>query len=280
MIGRFSILLLMILGLFATEAVVAEWRTHGGAENYRAIILSIETVAYAALLLTAALTVAETRGAKVATGLLAVLTIAAAIGSIFWDSPVAQLLQSGLTTVFLGLIVALIVRHLFRCRSVDLDTLASSICVYLVIALFFVAVNSVIVQFDPAAFVFPDSDSEGTEQLEIGSMQSVHGLYYSLVTLTTLGYGDITPTSATARLAAAIEAVIGQIFLTVLVARLVGLHLSITLMKTDEEDLLDQDDIADEAEAAAEDAADEADRAEGAADDAKESADEAKQAAT
>ena len=50
-------------------------------------------------------------------------------------------------------------------------------------------------------------------------------IYYSFVTLTTLGYGDITPLSAFARTFAWMEAVVGQLFLAVLVARMVGLRL-------------------------------------------------------
>lgn len=49
--------------------------------------------------------------------------------------------------------------------------------------------------------------------------------YFSFVTLTTLGYGDIQPLSPPARTACWLEAVVGQIFLTVLIARFVGLNL-------------------------------------------------------
>jgi len=49
--------------------------------------------------------------------------------------------------------------------------------------------------------------------------------YFSFMTLTTVGYGDVLPRSSTARTMAALEAVMGQIYLTVLVARLVGLHI-------------------------------------------------------
>ncbi len=51
-------------------------------------------------------------------------------------------------------------------------------------------------------------------------------IYYSFVTMTTLGYGDITPVSRMAKNLALLEAVWGQTYLAVLVARLVGLHLS------------------------------------------------------
>ena len=51
-------------------------------------------------------------------------------------------------------------------------------------------------------------------------------IYFSFVTITTLGYGDITPVSRMAKNLAVLEAVWGQTYLAVLVARLVGLHLS------------------------------------------------------
>ena len=50
--------------------------------------------------------------------------------------------------------------------------------------------------------------------------------YFSLITITTVGYGDITPQSELARSLANLEAIIGQVYLTVLVARLVGSHIS------------------------------------------------------
>jgi voltage-gated potassium channel Kch len=51
-----------------------------------------------------------------------------------------------------------------------------------------------------------------------------HLTYFSFVTLTTLGYGDITPASDLARLLAMMEAMLGQLFLVIIVARLVGIH--------------------------------------------------------
>ena len=50
--------------------------------------------------------------------------------------------------------------------------------------------------------------------------------YFSLITLSTVGYGDITPLSLQARLAAAAEGITGQFYLAILVARLVGMQMS------------------------------------------------------
>ena len=48
--------------------------------------------------------------------------------------------------------------------------------------------------------------------------------YFSFTTLTTLGYGDLTPLTLATRVLSCAEAIIGQLFLTILIARLVGLH--------------------------------------------------------
>jgi hypothetical protein len=56
--------------------------------------------------------------------------------------------------------------------------------------------------------------------------QRIAFTYYSFVTLTTLGYGDINPLSPQAGTLAILEAIIGQLYLAVLIARLVGMHIS------------------------------------------------------
>jgi voltage-gated potassium channel Kch len=60
---------------------------------------------------------------------------------------------------------------------------------------------------------------------------STHFTYYSFVTLTTLGYGDITPLTPTAKAFSFVEAVFGQIYIAVLIARLVGLHIAHSMKK-------------------------------------------------
>jgi len=55
--------------------------------------------------------------------------------------------------------------------------------------------------------------------------------FFSFVTLTTLGYGDITPVSGPARSLAMVEAIVGQMYIAVLIARLVGTHISQSMMK-------------------------------------------------
>ena len=70
--------------------------------------------------------------------------------------------------------------------------------------------------------------------MRFGGERSSMAIYYSLVTLTTLGYGDIIPTSSPARMIAVGESFVGQIYLVVLVAQLVGMHVSQRFSEGDE----------------------------------------------
>jgi hypothetical protein len=62
----------------------------------------------------------------------------------------------------------------------------------------------------------------------IGEQQTdpSHFIYYSFVTMSTLGYGDITPISSPARSLSVLTAVVGQFYIAVLIARLVGMHIA------------------------------------------------------
>ncbi len=110
----------------------------------------------------------------------------------------------------------LLVDILSKSRRVDAPLINGAISVYLLLGVAFEFVYGLILAVDPTAF-------RGLVEsgAEIGQF-----FYFSFVTLTTLGYGDITPASRLAGAVATLEAMIGQIYLTVLVARLVGMHIS------------------------------------------------------
>jgi voltage-gated potassium channel len=120
--------------------------------------------------------------------------------------------------IFLLLTIVLAIREVLRSRTVDANSIVGAACIYLLIgviwSLFYVLVNIFI----------PDSFSV---QINGGvSVQQQHLLYFSFVTLTTLGYGDITPIGATARALSTIEAVIGQFYMAILVAGLISIFVN------------------------------------------------------
>lgn len=127
---------------------------------------------------------------------------------------------------FLSYVVCLIIRALFRQHDVNFDKIAASLCGYLLIGVIFSVVYSLVLDFDPNAVSVNSAASEDMANLHFGDHRTATSLYFSFVTLTTLGYGDLTPVSMTARMLTAAEAVIGQLYLVVLVARLVGLHIA------------------------------------------------------
>ena len=110
-----------------------------------------------------------------------------------------------------------ILRIVLKSEKVTRETIFAAIVAYLLIALMWAFLYMILERVSPGSFSFPDWGGRGeTMQFE----------YLSFVTITTLGYGDITPVTDKASALVIIEAVVGQIYLVVLVAWLVGMHVS------------------------------------------------------
>jgi len=178
------------------------------------------------VLVAAALAVSENRRQIQITVIFATVCLGIMFPAHLLESRGLRIVQSISTIGFLIYVVRLIVRHLFRVRSVDYDTIAASLCGYLLIGVAFAAVFSVVYDMDENALATHAGNVESDVSLQFGGSQTATSLYFSFVTLTTLGYGDITPVSRPARMLATAEALIGQLYLVVLVARLVGLHIA------------------------------------------------------
>jgi hypothetical protein len=106
---------------------------------------------------------------------------------------------------------------IMQVKKVSQHTVNTAICIYLLLGVAWGMAYVVLETLAPGSFTLAELVNE--PQALIMEMQ-----YYSIVTLTTLGYGDITPVTPWAKNLSALEAVIGQVYLTVLVARLVSLN--------------------------------------------------------
>ncbi len=106
-----------------------------------------------------------------------------------------------------------IVHRILRHETVGLETILGSICVYVLIGIAFAGIYGAINEAEPTGFF--------AQKIE---PNNVDFLYFSFVTITTVGYGDLTAGTSTGRVLVTFEAVIGQIFLVTLVARLVSLY--------------------------------------------------------
>ena len=111
----------------------------------------------------------------------------------------------------------LIVRSLFNSRSLTFDSIFGSVCGYLFVGLAWAMSYSMIESFQPGSFqISPALRTSGENP------QPFVLTYYSFVTLTTVGYGDVSPISPTTRTFAWIEAITGQFYLAIIVAGLVS----------------------------------------------------------
>ena len=134
--------------------------------------------------------------------------------------------QSGAGGAALGLYAASVVYHLimigvlayytFARKNVLTEVLLAATALFLIIGSAFGAIYALIEWLAPGSFAASDGTVLDWQQL----------LYFSYATLTTLGYGDITPKGFYAQAFAAFEAVVGVLYTVILLARLVGLHAS------------------------------------------------------
>jgi len=180
----------------------------------------------AIVMVASALAVSEGRRQTQLTLVFATACLVLTLLAHLLDSLTLRIIQDVSTIAFLVHVVRLIVKHLFRQQHADLDTIAASMCGYLLIGVAFAAVYSLVQEVDDRAISTNVTIAESGAPMRFGGSQTATSLYFSFVTLTTLGYGDITPVSMPARMLATAEALIGQLYLVVLVARLVGLHIS------------------------------------------------------
>ncbi len=130
--------------------------------------------------------------------------------------PPAVFLVGGLILIIF--VVAHLLRFILRAPSVTTEVLCASISAYLMLGLMWTMAYWLVDQLTPGG-AFSFNTNAGTR-----SMNGFNGFYFSFITLSTVGYGDITPVSRIARWLAAMEAMTGLLYVAVLIARLVSLY--------------------------------------------------------
>ncbi len=143
---------------------------------------------------------------------LAVITLVMVWLAMLVPGPAIGYTGRTLLAVFFVLTTVQLVLYLVRARSANMATVLASVCGYLMIAIVYALAYGIVDEFVLASFSSGMVDPDASDYL-----------YFSLVTLTTLGYGDIAPVHPMARSLATTEAVIGQFYVAVIVARLVSL---------------------------------------------------------
>jgi hypothetical protein len=117
--------------------------------------------------------------------------------------------------------LATILAFIFETTQVTVDTILASVVAYLIIAFTFAQAYLLVHYFSPGSFNLPISVTPSAFNTFHGDM-----IYYSLIVITTVGIGDIVPVTPLARTMTALEAMVGQFFVAILVAWLVGRFIS------------------------------------------------------
>ncbi|HIE07010.1 MAG TPA: two pore domain potassium channel family protein [Desulfarculaceae bacterium] len=128
---------------------------------------------------------------------------------------------------YLGLLITAFTRYVFTAKMVNTELVAAALCLYLLMGLFGGEIFLLLETFIPGSF-----SGSSLAQLVSYQEKSTVFQYFSFTTMTTLGYGDITPQTSIAMAFCQVEAILGQLFIAVLVARLVGIQVAQSFTKS------------------------------------------------
>jgi hypothetical protein len=138
------------------------------------------------------------------------------------------LILTGITlnTLYLIYTVSILLIYLLRSQSVSSETIFASLCVYLLIGYIWAFFYSFVDDISPNSFQINKTLFTDLPHGHHIFSKVYYFLYFSFTNLTTLSFGDIMPASSWTRVLASTEAMVGQLYLVVLVSRLVGIHIS------------------------------------------------------
>jgi hypothetical protein len=147
------------------------------------------------------------------------------VNAVTPDTPAINAFPVFCGALFLGFFVWRIFADIFGGNRITSEQIFGSVCAYLLIGLVFSSLYGFLFLVNRDAFVFSDAL---LNHLIIAHEDQNFGIftYFSFVTMTSLGYGDMAPISEMARTLAWVQAVIGQLYLAITVAALVGLHIA------------------------------------------------------
>ena len=157
---------------------------------------------------------------KVSLGLLAVsvfVTVLQSLGLLFFKVDIASIA----VVLFLVPMIYSFSGHVLRAKEVTGNIICCALCLYLLIGVLWGGLYAILESVSPGSFAGVLLEQESSFDSKIHHLQ-----YLSFVTLSTLGYGDITPQSHGAASLCQTEAIIGQFFAMVILARLVGIQVA------------------------------------------------------
>ena len=204
--GRLLFLLIYLLALIAALPIDEALGRFG-------LILNI---AVSIILVSAVYAISEKSIHTVIGILLAVPLLFLVWAKQIFEIPWLQIPETVIGITFFVFIITIVLKFIFSQEEITGDMLAGAASVYLMLAIIWMYAYRLIALIQPGSFAIADAQN----------IEQTTALYFSFVTITTLGYGDIFPVTTLAKSCAILEAVVGQLYLVVTVAWLVGMQVS------------------------------------------------------
>ncbi len=142
--------------------------------------------------------------------------------NVFFEKGNILFIRAILNIVFNASLVFIITGYFYQAKQVSKNTISAALIAYVLLTLLWTNLYLLVEIMYPNSFTIPH---------EIIMEDPSILKYFSFVTITTLGFGDISPLSSQAQTLTVLEAFIGQMYLAVLIARLVAIHTSQTIEK-------------------------------------------------
>jgi len=151
---------------------------------------------------------------------LLVVTLLVTFEARLWtlDPRIGRVSQDAVMIGFLLWVLVVVLREVFRPATSERDAVVGALCGFLLILMVFMRMHGLIEAVSPESYRtdgVPFSARSDTQLL-------ANFQYFSTITLTTVGFGDIVPVTPAARVATGLEAIVGQLYLAVVIATLVG----------------------------------------------------------
>jgi len=224
--GRFAplaqLIFLVVLALFIVAVPFIEFLP--GGELINSLLLTL-------VLISGVMAIGTRRGTLVLAMLVVIPGLAARWINYYRPEAMPPSVHLAFGILFLAIVAVQFLQFLLRAPRVTAQVLQAGISTYLVFGLLWMLAYMLVGWLIPGAFGFSGDPGAGQR------MDASNALYYSFVTLTTMGYGDILPVSRVARMLAILESTTGVLYMSVLIARLVGLYSTVTPIR-------DEDDVA------------------------------------
>jgi hypothetical protein len=159
--------------------------------------------------------------------MLIVLFVSNIAHEAFWlPTQMAAVVFHGFAILYVGFAVAVILKRIFHEPAIRTDDVVGAVCGYLAAAIVWANAYALVYLLHSGSFHFAAAIAS-----RVGDWHFQRFIfnYFSIMTLTTLGYGDVTPIGPLALSLSWLEAIFGQFYLAVVVAQLVGLRLAQTV---------------------------------------------------